>query len=67
MNEQAISIRPEGEDSSILRWNTCARVLQRHPDLVPESEDQMDMIWVYAGPMPERIVIAPGFVREPSA
>ncbi len=31
---------------------------------INESEDQMDMIWVYAGPMPERIIIAPGFVRE---
>ena len=31
---------------------------------INESEDQMDMVWVYAGPMPERIVIAPGFVRK---
>lgn len=31
---------------------------------INESEHSMDMIWVYAGPMPERIVIAPGFVRE---
>lgn len=31
---------------------------------INESQQQMDMIWVYAGPMPERIVIEPGFVRE---
>ena len=31
---------------------------------INESNSQMDMIWVYAGPMPERIVIEPGFVRE---
>ncbi len=40
--ERAAEIRPAGEDSSILRWNTCARVLQRHPDLVPEPEDQVE-------------------------
>ena len=31
---------------------------------INESPNQMDMVWVYAGPMPERIVIEPGFVRE---
>jgi 2-keto-3-deoxy-L-rhamnonate aldolase RhmA/quercetin dioxygenase-like cupin family protein len=31
---------------------------------VNESASQMDMIWVYAGPMPERILIAPGFKRS---
>ena len=31
---------------------------------INESDAPMDMIWVYAGPMPERIVIEPGFVRE---
>ena len=28
------------------------------------SSARMDMVWVYAGPMPERIVIAPGFKRS---
>ncbi len=32
---------------------------------VNNSQQAMDMIWVYAGPMPERILIAAGFVREP--
>ena len=31
---------------------------------INDSQQQMDMVWVYAGPMPERIVIAPEFVRE---
>ncbi|MCY2936667.1 MAG: aldolase/citrate lyase family protein [Planctomycetota bacterium] len=31
---------------------------------VNESASHMEMIWVYAGPMPERIVIAPGFKRS---
>lgn len=30
---------------------------------INESQSQMDMLWVYAGPLPERVVIAPGFVR----
>ncbi len=31
---------------------------------VNEEEDKMDMIWVYAGPMPERIIVEPSFRRE---
>ncbi len=38
--EKAHAMRPAGEDSSTLRWNTCARILDRHPELVPEPEDQ---------------------------
>ena len=47
--------------------NNCATAMVprgRVHYFINESEHQMDMIWVYAGPMPERIVIAPGFVRE---
>jgi len=28
------------------------------------ASDAMEMLWVYAGPMPERIIIAPDFVRQ---
>jgi hypothetical protein len=33
--ERAEKMRPEGNDESILRWNTCARMLEKHerPDL----------------------------------
>ncbi len=31
---------------------------------INESDSTMEMIWVYAGPMPERIVVAPGFTRD---
>ncbi len=34
---------------------------------INDTQSQMDMIWVYAGPLPERIVIEAGFVREPVA
>lgn len=33
--EKAEAIRPPGNDSAILRWNTCARLLARHE--VPEE------------------------------
>ena len=36
--ERAEAVRPAGNDDAILRWNTCVRVLQRHPQLRPSSE-----------------------------
>lgn len=35
--EQAEAIRPPGNEEAILRWNTCARVLARHPALAPRA------------------------------
>jgi len=37
--EKAIELRPEGNEDAILRWNTCVRVLGRHPELKPAPED----------------------------
>ena len=37
--EQATERRPPGDDSAILRWNTCVRLLRRHPELKPAPED----------------------------
>ena len=31
--EEAETVRPAGNDDAILRWNTCARILMRNPDL----------------------------------
>ena len=39
--EQAIELRPPGNDDPILRWNTCARVVNRNPSVRPEPEDRM--------------------------
>ena len=36
--ERAERVRPAGNDDAILRWNTCVRVLQRHPELRPSGE-----------------------------
>jgi tetratricopeptide (TPR) repeat protein len=31
--EKAEAVRPHGNDDALLRWNTCARILMRHPEL----------------------------------
>ena len=35
--EQAEAMRPAGNDESILRWNTCARILARSPTRHPTA------------------------------
>lgn len=37
--EKAEKIRPAGNDESLLRWNTCARVLAQNPRLVPRPDE----------------------------
>jgi hypothetical protein len=36
--ERAEAIRPAGNDDSILRWNTCARLISGNSQLVPQTE-----------------------------
>jgi hypothetical protein len=42
--EKAEAIRPRGNDDSILRWNTCARFLNCHPQLTPMPEERLEPI-----------------------
>ena len=37
--ERAEWLRPSGNDDARLRWNACARFLDRHPRLRPAAED----------------------------
>ena len=37
--EKAERLRPPGNDESLLRWNTCARLLARHEHLRPEVDE----------------------------
>ena len=37
--EEAEKISPEGNDDAILRWNTCARIISRHPELRAEPTE----------------------------
>jgi hypothetical protein len=37
--EKAIDQRLAGNDDAILRWNACARILMRNPELSPASDE----------------------------
>jgi hypothetical protein len=37
--EQAERLRPQGNDDPILRWNACARLIMRHPEVRPAEKD----------------------------
>jgi hypothetical protein len=36
--EKAAAVRPSGNDDALLRWNTCARILEQNN--LPEAEDE---------------------------
>jgi hypothetical protein len=36
--ERAEAIRPPGNDDAILRWNTCARLINGNSQLAPHPE-----------------------------
>jgi hypothetical protein len=40
--ERAEHLRNTGNDDAILRWNTCARILMRTPDLRPRGEEAFE-------------------------
>ena len=37
--ERALKSCSPGNQDAVLRWNTCARILMRHPDVVPADEE----------------------------
>jgi hypothetical protein len=39
--ERAEALRPPGNDDAILRWNTCARILMRNPEIRPLPDCQI--------------------------
>jgi hypothetical protein len=42
--EQAIELQPVGNDDAILRWNTCARILMRNPNLRPKPDEAYEPV-----------------------
>jgi hypothetical protein len=40
--EKAEALRPPGNDDALLRWNTCARLILRHPHIVPGPEERWE-------------------------
>lgn len=43
--ESAITFAKPGNDSAILRWNTCARVIMQNPEIRPSPDDQPADAW----------------------
>jgi hypothetical protein len=41
--EKAEAQRAAGNDEAILRWNTCARLLARNPQLRPRAEEPVEL------------------------
>lgn len=42
--DKAIELRPTGNDDAILRWNTCARILMRNPNLRPKPDEAYEPV-----------------------
>jgi hypothetical protein len=40
--ERAEAIRPSGNDDAVLRWNTCARLLNENRDLKPRGQESFE-------------------------
>lgn len=41
--QKAEAIRPPENDDAILRWNTCLRILVRHPELEKGPEERVEL------------------------
>jgi tetratricopeptide (TPR) repeat protein len=37
--DKAAEIRPPGDDSAILRWNTCARIMMSEPEVAAQAKE----------------------------
>lgn len=42
--EKAEALRPPGNDDAMLRWNTCVRILKKHPNLRPRPEESFEPV-----------------------
>lgn len=42
--EKAANLSPSGNDDAVLRWNTCARIINGNADIAPETPAQSDPV-----------------------
>ena len=42
--DKAQALRPPANDDAILRWNTCARILMRNPNLRPRPDETYEPV-----------------------
>ena len=40
--EQAEKVRPSGNDDALLRWNTCARIIERNKLVARDEDDRVE-------------------------
>jgi hypothetical protein len=41
--EKAEKLHPAGNEDAVLRWNTCARLINNNPDLIPAPEERYEL------------------------
>lgn len=41
--EVALGKRPPGDEDATLRWNACLRIIERHPDCVPDPSEHIEL------------------------
>ena len=41
--EKAEKIHPAENEDAVLRWNTCARIINNNPDLIPKPEERYEL------------------------
>jgi hypothetical protein len=39
--ERSAELRPAGNDEALLRWNTCARLLNHHPEIAAMADERV--------------------------
>ncbi len=44
--EKAETLRPAGNDDAVLRWNACARLLNRDARLAPPAEEPTELLFL---------------------
>jgi hypothetical protein len=42
--EQAMKLRPPGNDDAILRWNNCVRTIERHHEICPPPDEPREQM-----------------------
>lgn len=41
--ERAIEVQPTGVEDATLRWNTCVRIIERHPHCAPDPTEHIEL------------------------
>ncbi|MHB1328768.1 MAG: hypothetical protein ACYC2K_11260 [Gemmatimonadales bacterium] len=42
--EKAEAVRPQGNDDAVIRWNSCARILNAHPEMTSKLDEPAEVV-----------------------